>query len=129
MTAAEYDPAEDSRRSYEAAVEAKRKRGDTHWPVRASDSMLPIIAQLDDAEDDRARARILLAVPDKVLEWPDTYRQIEAVCRKAAFDLGLAFIACRRSSWSAVRGPDGQVAAFEPVRIAFARYAAGGEHG
>lgn len=34
----DYDPAEDARRSYEAAVEAKRQRGDTHWPRRASDS-------------------------------------------------------------------------------------------
>lgn len=34
----DYDPAEDARRSYEAAVEAKRQRGDTHWPQRASDS-------------------------------------------------------------------------------------------
>lgn len=31
----EYDPADDARRSYEAAVEAKRLRGDTHWPERA----------------------------------------------------------------------------------------------
>lgn len=34
----DYDPAEDARRSYEAAVEAKRQRGDTHWPQRASES-------------------------------------------------------------------------------------------
>lgn len=30
----EYDPADDARRSYEVAVEAKRLRGDTHWPER-----------------------------------------------------------------------------------------------
>lgn len=120
-----YDPANDSRRSYEAAVEAKRLRGDTHWPARATDSMLPVIGQLQDAADDRARARILLALPDSVLARPESYREIEAVCRRAAFDLGLAFIACRRGGWNAVRGADGLVAEFEPVRIAFARYAAG----
>ncbi|MCX2696361.1 zinc-ribbon domain-containing protein [Ochrobactrum chromiisoli] len=30
----EYDPRDDSRKSYDVAVEAKRKRGDTHWPER-----------------------------------------------------------------------------------------------
>lgn len=34
-----YDPADDGRKSYEAAVEAKRKRGDRHWPKRASESL------------------------------------------------------------------------------------------
>lgn len=32
MSAADYDPAEDARLSYDVAIEAKRKRGDTHWP-------------------------------------------------------------------------------------------------
>lgn len=30
----EYDPADDSRKSYEVAIAAKRERGDTHWPER-----------------------------------------------------------------------------------------------
>ncbi|MEN5278888.1 hypothetical protein ABE527_18325 [Brucella sp. TWI432] len=30
----EYDPRDDSRKSYDVAVEAKRQRGDTHWPDR-----------------------------------------------------------------------------------------------
>lgn len=30
----EYDPRDDSRKSYDVAVEAKRKRGDAHWPER-----------------------------------------------------------------------------------------------
>lgn len=34
-----YDPADDGRKSYEAAVEAKRKRGDRHWPKRASEGL------------------------------------------------------------------------------------------
>jgi len=37
-----YDPAEDGRKSYDVAVEAKRKRGDRHWPKRASEK--PVLA-------------------------------------------------------------------------------------
>jgi hypothetical protein len=29
-----YDPADDSRKSYDAAIEAKRKRGDKHFPAK-----------------------------------------------------------------------------------------------
>lgn len=32
----EYDPADDARTSYDFAVEAKRQRGDKHWPKRLS---------------------------------------------------------------------------------------------
>lgn len=32
-----YDAADDARKSYEVAIEAKRKRGDKHFPRRASD--------------------------------------------------------------------------------------------
>ncbi|HHV68223.1 MAG TPA: hypothetical protein GXX48_11345 [Ochrobactrum intermedium] len=32
----EYDPADDARKSYDFAVEAKRQRGDKHWPKRLS---------------------------------------------------------------------------------------------
>lgn len=37
----EYDPADDSRKSYDAAVQAKRLRGDTHWPNRIEPAQLP----------------------------------------------------------------------------------------
>ncbi|WP_247875595.1 MULTISPECIES: hypothetical protein [unclassified Brucella] len=36
----EYDPADDSRKSYDVAVEAKRQRGDTHWPEQISAATL-----------------------------------------------------------------------------------------
>lgn len=36
----EYDPADDARKSYDGAVEAKQKRGDKHWPKRASEKQL-----------------------------------------------------------------------------------------
>lgn len=32
----EYDPADDARKSYDVAIEAKRQRGDTHWPEQLS---------------------------------------------------------------------------------------------
>lgn len=32
-----YDPADDAKKSYDLAVEVKRKRGDTTWPTRASE--------------------------------------------------------------------------------------------
>jgi hypothetical protein len=34
MTKHRYDPADDSRKSYDADVVAKRERGDSHWPER-----------------------------------------------------------------------------------------------
>lgn len=34
MTERRYDPADDSVKSYNAAVAAKRARGDKHWPAR-----------------------------------------------------------------------------------------------
>lgn len=89
-----------------------------------TDSMLPIIRQMLDAESDRARAGVLLAVSDQVLM---KYRDVfEATCRRAGFDLGVEFIAWRRAAWCAVRQQDGRLKPeFEDVRVAFARFAAG----
>ncbi|MGE0425289.1 MAG: hypothetical protein AB7O88_23725 [Reyranellaceae bacterium] len=89
------------------------------------DTMLPILRQLHDAPDDRARARLLLATPDAVMA---KYRPVfEAACRRASFDLGLEFIQWRRAAWHAVRGPDGHFLKpdFDQVRIAFAAFARG----
>ncbi|MEX4006922.1 hypothetical protein [Neoaquamicrobium sediminum] len=93
-----------------------------------SDSMLPIIRQMHEADDDRARGAILLSVSDAVLM---KYRPVfEDACRRARFDLGLEFINWRRASWSAVRGADGRLRSeFEDVRVAFAAFVAGGEGG
>ena len=91
-----------------------------------TDSMLPIIRQMLDAESDRARAGILLTVSDQVLM---KYREVfEATCRRAGFDHGVEFIAWRRAAWCAVRQPDGRLKPeFEAVREAFAAFAGGGE--
>lgn len=91
-----------------------------------TDTMLPIIRQMHDAADDRARGAILLTVSDAVLM---KYRPVfEACCRRARFDTGLEFINWRRAAWNAVRGPDGRLKPeFEEVRGAFAAFVAGGE--
>lgn len=91
-----------------------------------TDHMLPIIRQMIDAPDDRARAGVLLAVPDTVLM--KHREQFEAVCRRAGFDLGQHFIDIRRASWHAVRGPDGRHVnpLFEDARAALAEFAAHG---
>ena len=88
-----------------------------------TDTMLPIIRQMHDAETDAARARILLIVPDAVLR---RYREVfEAACKRAGFDLGVAFIEIRRAEWHAVRGADGRHSnpLFADVRAAVAEFA------
>ncbi len=86
------------------------------------DFLLPVIRQMHDAADDRARARILLQVPDTVLM---KYRPVfEDACLRAGFELGRSFIDWRRASWHAVRGADGALGRdFCEVRAAFAEFA------
>ena len=87
------------------------------------DAMLPAIRQMHEAEDDRARARILLSAPDRVLmQYRDAF---EDACRRAGFDLGLQFMDIRRAEWHAVRGADGRHKnpLFEDVRREFAIFA------
>lgn len=86
---------------------------------------LPLIEQMHNADDDRARARVLLQCPDHLLM---KYRPVfEDACRRAQFDLGVEFIAARRAAWHAVRGADGRHRQpdFDRVREDFARFAAG----
>lgn len=88
-----------------------------------TDTMLPIIRQMHEAESDEARARILLVVSDLVLM---RYREaFEQACRRARFDLGQHFIDIRRAEWSAVRGADGQhnKALFAEFRADFVAFA------
>ncbi|TPN79980.1 hypothetical protein [Mesorhizobium sp. B1-1-2] len=69
-----------------------------------TDSMLPMLRQLYDADGDRERADILLRMPDSVLL---KYRgPIVECCRRGCFEVGLAFIDLRISLLLAVR--DGQ---------------------
>lgn len=89
-------------------------------------TLLPIIRQMHEAADDRARARVLLAASDLVLM---RHREVfEQACARAQFDVGLHYIDVRRASWHAVRGNDGQHKnpLFEDMRQAMADFASGG---
>lgn len=94
-----------------------------------TDSMLPIIRQLHDADGDQARARVLLAMPDAVLlKYAGT---ISDACTRAMFQAGAEFVLRRAVIMKAVRGRDGLLPApiaddFEQFRAAMAAFAAGG---
>ncbi|TIR00847.1 hypothetical protein [Mesorhizobium sp.] len=74
-----------------------------------TDTMLPMLRQLYDADGDRARADILLRMPDSVML---KYRgSIEECCRRASFEVGLAFVDIRTSIMLAVRDAQGRAPA------------------
>lgn len=78
-----------------------------------TDSMMPIIRQMHEADGDAERATILLAVPDLVLaKYADVF--VEA-CRRARFDDGEEFIAVRLSALRAVRDGFGNLP--EPIAL------------
>ncbi|TIO62959.1 hypothetical protein [Mesorhizobium sp.] len=93
-----------------------------------SDTMLPMLRQLHDADGDRARADMLLRMPDSVmLKYHDV---IDAACRKAAFEVGWHYLAIRVSLALAVRDADGLppadlAIAWERYRRAMVEFAAG----
>lgn len=90
---------------------------------------LPIIQQLIDADGDRARAALLLRMPDSVvMRHAD---DVGGVCRQTRFDVGLQYVECRLALMLATRGADGllpaaAVAAFEDFRLAMVAFASGG---
>lgn len=93
-----------------------------------SDTMLPILRELIDADGDAARAGVLLSLPDTILL--KYLPPIEAALKRARFDAGLAFIDVRLSALRAVRGADGRLPAEHRVDLdrwldAFAAVAAG----
>lgn len=90
-----------------------------------TDSMLPILRQMHDAETDQERARLLLQCPDAILmKYRDAFI---AACRRAQFDAGVGFIHWRRAVWHAVRLPDGTLSdEYDEIRIKFAAFAADG---
>lgn len=97
-------------------------------PHPTGNAMLPIIRQMNEAGDDRARADLLLRCPDAIL---NKYEEVyTAACRRAGFEAGEAFIAARVACLHAVRGaagglPAGLALAAETLRAEMARYAAG----
>lgn len=96
-----------------------------------SDTMLPILRQLHEADGDRARAATLLRMPDSVmLKYHDV---IEAACRRAGFEAGRNYLALRVSLSLAVRDvvglpPADLATTGEHYRRAMAEFA-GGDHG
>ncbi|BAB54377.1 hypothetical protein [Mesorhizobium japonicum] len=93
-----------------------------------TDSMLPILRQLHDADGDRARADILLRMPDAVVM--TFHPVIDAACHRAGFEAGANFLAVRVSLSLAVRDGKGQPPAelaivAEQFRIGMAEFSAG----
>lgn len=71
-----------------------------------SDTMLPILRQLHDAEGDRARADTLLRMPDAVML--KYHEVVLAACRRGRFEVGMAFVELRVSICLAVRDEHGR---------------------
>lgn len=96
-----------------------------------TDTMQPLLRELYDADGDRARAGVLLRMPDSLmLKYHDI---IDAACRKAGFEVGWHYLAIRVSLALAVRDADGLPPvdlsiAWENYRRAMVEFA-GGRHG
>ncbi|EKF17083.1 hypothetical protein [Nitratireductor pacificus] len=94
-----------------------------------TDTMLPILRQMHEADGDRALARLLLAVPDAILH---KYQGVVlAICQKRRFEAGIAFVEFRLTAMRAVRGADGRLApglagGLCRFQNAMAEFAAGG---
>lgn len=70
-------------------------------------NLLPIIEQMHNAADDRARAQILLSCPDSILlKYAEVFRQ---ACRRCLFDEGRFFIDVRVAALASVRDVDGLI--------------------
>lgn len=94
-----------------------------------SDSMIPIIRQLHDADGDQARARVLLAMSDAILlKYAGT---IGEACERVQFAPGAEYVLRRVTVMKAVRDADGLLPApiaadFTTFRMAFATFSRGG---
>jgi hypothetical protein len=92
------------------------------------DRMNPIVRQFYNADDDRARADLLLRCPDNiVLKYPDAFT---AACRRASFEAGELFVsarvACMLATRSEVGGlPNKLALELETMRATLAAFAAG----
>jgi len=89
---------------------------------------LPLIQQMQDAGDNRARADLLLRCSDGVvLKYADA---LVCLCRHAGFEVGEVFVQCRVAAMLATRtgagGLPGRLAMdVETLRAALAAYSAG----
>lgn len=93
-----------------------------------TDSMIPIIRQFHDANGDRARARILLVMPDSLLmRFAGT---IGDACQRASFHAGAEYVLRRVTLMRATRDRQGRIPVvleddFDSYRTAFAAFANG----
>jgi hypothetical protein len=93
-------------------------------------AMIPVIRQLHDADGDRARALVLLAMPDTiVLRYAGT---VGEACRRAGFQGGAEYVLRRVTLMRATRDRQGRIPAalaedFHAYRQAFAAFANGEE--
>lgn len=93
-----------------------------------TDSMIPIIRQLHDADGDRERASVLLSMPDKILlKYSGTISQ---ACLRAGFQAGAEFVVRRAVLMGAVRDRRGHIPQplaneFDTFREALADFATG----
>lgn len=93
-----------------------------------TDTMLPILRQLHEADGDRARADTLLRMPDAVML--KYHEVIDRACRRAGFEAGSNYLALRVSLSLAVRDAVGMLPADlmvseEQYRRALAEFAGG----
>jgi hypothetical protein len=93
-----------------------------------TDTMLPILRQLHEADGDRARADTLLRMTDAVMM--KYHPVIDAACRRAGFEAGSNFVALRVSLCLAVRDsaglpPPDLFKSFEQYRTGLAEFAGG----
>lgn len=74
-----------------------------------TDTMLPVIRQMHEADGDAHRARILLNLPHAILL---KYEPVfAAACRRAQFDLGEAWVTLQVDALRAVRDDAGNLPA------------------
>ena len=85
---------------------------------------LPILDQIRDAPDNRARGRILLRLPDAVaMREAD---ELRAIFRKCGFRRGDLYLAVRVAANAAIRRKNGALPAqFDEARAAFAAWVNG----
>lgn len=70
-------------------------------------SIFPILRQMQDAEDNRSLARLLLAAPDMIMS---KYQGvIRKICRKRQFEPGEAYLELRLNAMRSVRDGQGRL--------------------
>ncbi|TPM41561.1 hypothetical protein [Mesorhizobium sp. B2-3-4] len=94
-----------------------------------SDSMLPMLRQLHDADGNQVRADVLLRMPDSVML--EYHEVILNACRRGGFEVGMAFVDLRISLLLAVRDDQGRAPAdlakvAEHYRETLAAFVSGG---